>query len=319
MRTSLLPQQLPSCSDVCRNVKDWYWQQPFFSRNMLLLLWLLHILSHWPFYAVPSTLMCAPYYFSDISVKALLFAPLFHADVFHILFNSIATFQLLKPLEFCLGTSGVALFTFLTLVVQSFLAIVLSTAWHLLMVYGPQSGTIHVAHSCALGFSGVLFALLTFEAYDETLRSGQGAYSFFGLFSMPRRFFPWFLLVATALVLPGTSFVAHFAGILTGLLLWRWPTCHRFCSSADKYVPPLLRTANGCTRPNSSEDDLLPLPAAQASSVGGYARDDEQERMGIPAIPSLQNPGDFKAFAGTGRTLGSATSPSKPAKGGQPV
>jgi hypothetical protein len=42
------------------------------------------------------------------------------------------------------------------------------------------------------------------------------AMSFFGLFSLPTRVYPWFLLVVLSLLSPGLSFLGHLAGIVVG-------------------------------------------------------------------------------------------------------
>jgi hypothetical protein len=64
----------------------------------------------------------------------------------------------------------------------------------------------------AVGISGVLFALIVLAlemSRAETM-------SFFGLFSLPTRVYPWFLLVVLSLLSPGLSFLGHLAGIVVG-------------------------------------------------------------------------------------------------------
>jgi membrane associated rhomboid family serine protease len=64
----------------------------------------------------------------------------------------------------------------------------------------------------AVGISGVLFALIVLALE----MSPSDAISFFGLFSLPKKFYPWFLLAVLSLLSPGLSFMGHLAGIVIG-------------------------------------------------------------------------------------------------------
>jgi Rhomboid family len=63
-----------------------------------------------------------------------------------------------------------------------------------------------------VGISGVLFALIVLALE----MSPADAISFFGLFSLPKNIYPWFLLAVLSLLSPGLSFMGHLAGIVVG-------------------------------------------------------------------------------------------------------
>jgi len=67
--------------------------------------------------------------------------------------------------------------------------------------------------NCTVGFSGVLFALITIY----TSISGQSRYSLCFL-QIPSRIYPWVLLLAMSLFFPNVSFIGHLSGIICGYL-----------------------------------------------------------------------------------------------------
>jgi rhomboid domain-containing protein 1 len=78
----------------------------------------------------------------------------------------------------------------------------------------------HYYTSCAVGFSGVLFALKVLTTYD--LPPGHKT-SVMGLFVVPTKLACWVELAITSLLFPNVSFVGHLAGILVGLLYVKGP------------------------------------------------------------------------------------------------
>lgn len=65
--------------------------------------------------------------------------------------------------------------------------------------------------SCAVGYSGILFAYMVistkYEPWDRNL---------FGIFQMSAAVYPWVLLLITSLLFPGVSFLGHLSGLLSG-------------------------------------------------------------------------------------------------------
>ncbi|KAH0785166.1 Clan S-, family S54, Rhomboid-like serine peptidase [Histomonas meleagridis] len=68
--------------------------------------------------------------------------------------------------------------------------------------------------SHALGFSGILFALIVIDIYIE----GGPYRSFFSLFLIPSYLYPWVMLLFMQLILGNVSFLGHLSGLLVGYL-----------------------------------------------------------------------------------------------------
>lgn len=65
-------------------------------------------------------------------------------------------------------------------------------------------------NQCSLGFSGIIFGLIVIN----TKISEISEYSFFGLFSIPAKYYPYILLIVWQLLFPSISFLGHLSGIL---------------------------------------------------------------------------------------------------------
>ena len=76
------------------------------------------------------------------------------------------------------------------------------------------TGSMSYLMQPAVGYSGVLFAYILIECYHTTNTSR----SFFGLFSVPTKLYPWIILVVMQFVMPNISFLGHLSGMLVGLL-----------------------------------------------------------------------------------------------------
>lgn len=137
-------------------------------------------------------------------VYRFLFAPFFHSGIFHILFNGIALYFLGSDFERGVGTLA-ALYTTLIVFVPAIGACHVAVAY----LFDALAGTT-LRNNCAIGISGILFALIVISVqFTETV-------SFFGLFELPANVYPFFLLVVLSLLSPGLSFVGHLSGILVG-------------------------------------------------------------------------------------------------------
>ena len=66
-----------------------------------------------------------------------------------------------------------------------------------------------------MGFSGVIFALITAESLTA---APQAQYNMWGV-QIPARWYPWAMLAFTQLIMPNVSFIGHLVGIL-GAYLW---------------------------------------------------------------------------------------------------
>lgn len=135
--------------------------------------------------------------------------PFFHANFFHILFNLIAWVVMVKEFERDVGTLG-AIYTIFVLFLP-FASILHGSAAYLLDMLARTTAR----NECCIGLSGILFAVLVVNIES----SGASSVSFFGLFSIPSRWYPWILALILQLLSPRLSFFGHISGIVVGYAL----------------------------------------------------------------------------------------------------
>ncbi|XP_054977704.1 rhomboid-related protein 4 [Sorex araneus] len=162
-----------------------------------------------------------PLYSSCLSVEQcyqhrdwqrLLLSPLHHADDWHLYFNMVSMLWKGINLEKRLGSRWFAcvLATFSVLTGLVYLVLEFALAEFL--------DEPDFRRNCAVGFSGVLFAL---KVLNNHYCPG-GFVNVLG-FPVPNRFACWAELVAIHFFTPGTSFAGHLAGILVGLMYVHGP------------------------------------------------------------------------------------------------
>lgn len=156
-----------------------------------------------------------------------------HGDDIHLYYNMLSFLAKGRTLERHFGSPYFAyvlgVFTVLTSATYVGLEMLLSEILHDKQHY----------KTCAIGFSGVIFALkvlttsywetghrryvtqkyLTYHKYPEILSS---LLRYFGL-RVPGKFAVWFELLAIQLMVPNASFVGHLAGILVGVIYTQGP------------------------------------------------------------------------------------------------
>ncbi|XP_029964472.1 rhomboid-related protein 4 [Salarias fasciatus] len=144
--------------------------------------------------------------------RRLLLSPLHHADDWHLYFNMVSFLWKGIKLERRLGGPWLlyllSVFSLLTGLVYLLLEALLTELTQ------DQSYSM----SCAVGFSGVLFAL---KVLNNHYHPGGITYAM-GI-PVPSRYASWVELVLIHLTSPGTSFVGHLSGILVGLLYTSGP------------------------------------------------------------------------------------------------
>lgn len=146
---------------------------------------------------------------THFEVYRIFTAPFFHGGFFHILFNTIAWMIIGRDYEKATGTLAAAYSIFVLL-------IPLIAALHCVAAYLIDAlAKTSFRHECAVGISGVLFALLV---VNVELTPGPSV-NVFGLFSMPKRWYPWALAAILQLLSPGLSLLGHLSGILLGYAL----------------------------------------------------------------------------------------------------
>ena len=135
-----------------------------------------------------------------------------HADDLHLYYNMLSFLSKGRTLERHFGSPYFAyllsVFTVLTSATYVGLEVLLSELLHDKQHY----------KTCAIGFSGVIFALKVLTtSYWE---SGHRRY--FGI-RVPGKYAVWVELIAIQLMVPNTSFVGHLAGILVGVAYTQGP------------------------------------------------------------------------------------------------
>ncbi|XP_029922566.1 rhomboid-related protein 4 [Myripristis murdjan] len=163
----------------------------------------------------------------------LLLSPLHHADDWHLYFNMVSFLWKGIRLERRLGG---AWFLYLLSVFS-----VLTGLVYLVLEAGLTELTQDSSYSiqCAVGFSGVLFALKVLSNHYHP----GGVTSVMGV-PVSNRYASWVELVLIHLTAPGTSLIGHLAGILVGLLYTAGPlkkimkTCAGLVTSDGYYSQP---------------------------------------------------------------------------------
>ncbi|XP_062439108.1 rhomboid-related protein 4 isoform X2 [Rhea pennata] len=144
--------------------------------------------------------------------QRLLLSPFHHADDWHLYFNMVSMLWKGIMLERKLGSIWlayiIAIFSVLVGVVYMVLEYMLAE-----ILDDPT-----YKMSCAVGFSGVLFALKVLNNYYNPGRFS----SVFGV-QISNKYVCWVELVAIHLISPGASFAGHLAGILVGLMYTAGP------------------------------------------------------------------------------------------------
>ncbi|XP_010116818.1 PREDICTED: LOW QUALITY PROTEIN: rhomboid-related protein 4 [Chlamydotis macqueenii] len=144
--------------------------------------------------------------------QRLLFSPVHHADDWHLYYNMVSMLwkgmMLEKKLKSVWFAYVIAVFSVLIGVVYMVLEFTLAT-----ILDDPS-----YEMSCAVGFSGVLFALKVLNNHYNPGRVSN----VLGL-QISSKYACWVELVAIHLISPGTSFAGHLAGILVGLMYTMGP------------------------------------------------------------------------------------------------
>ncbi|XP_030600204.1 rhomboid-related protein 4 [Archocentrus centrarchus] len=179
------------------------------------------------------------YWFQDW--RRLLLSPLHHADDWHLYFNMLSFLWKGSRLERRLGG---AWFVYL-LSVFSLLTGLIYLVLEALLTELTQNQSYSM--ECAVGFSGVLFALKVLNNHYY-----PGGVTYVMGFPVSNRYASWVELVFIHLTSPGTSFVGHLSGILVGLLYTTGPLkkimkkCAEFVTSnGSNSQPRAYHTSSG--------------------------------------------------------------------------
>ncbi|KAG8580950.1 hypothetical protein GDO81_007487 [Engystomops pustulosus] len=144
--------------------------------------------------------------------QRLLLSPFHHADDWHLYFNMVSLLWKGSKLEQRLGS---VLFALIIAVFSQLIGVVYVL---LELILAESMDDPSYRMQCAVGFSGVLFALKVLNNYYYP----GGSTNVFGI-QVPNKYACWAELVAIHILSPGTSFVGHLSGILVGLLYTHGP------------------------------------------------------------------------------------------------
>lgn len=222
-------------------VRQFFNEMHLGTRVLMLFMILLYIVT--TFFVDPNIMHY--YYFNPQAVIMkgqvwrIITGALLHGGLIHLLSNMMTFAQLGVSLESRIGTFSffyhILLFTILTAFVDIFVA------WF--MYIGGNSSEFY---GNAVGFSGVLFALLVID--NEI--SGGDERSIFGLFLVPSWTYPWAMLVLLSVIIPNVSLLGHFSGIIVGYMYnlgWlKWLSLSReTCNKLERKLCCCLRDRFG--------------------------------------------------------------------------
>ena len=136
----------------------------------------------------------------------VLLAPFVHGDSWHLYYNMASFMWKSRTLERHFGS---AYYAYLLSVFT-----ILSSLTYLLInfVIAEMFDSLSYFKTCAVGFSGVIFALKVVTTHLEP----AGVTSVFGI-PVPKRIAVWGELIVISVLFPRASFTGHLAGILVGL------------------------------------------------------------------------------------------------------
>lgn len=148
----------------------------------------------------------------ELLVNRIILSSLIHVDDIHLYYNMISLVWKGIHLEKRIGSAA-----YLKLVVYSLLCshtLLVIMAFSLdQLAFSPH---ISGFHSCAVGFSAVLFSL----KYVWNMQSA-GTSNVAGM-SVPTQYAAWLELVLISVMSPNASFLGHLAGILAGVVYMRF-------------------------------------------------------------------------------------------------
>ncbi|XP_063223924.1 rhomboid-related protein 4-like isoform X2 [Bacillus rossius redtenbacheri] len=144
--------------------------------------------------------------------RRLFLSALEHGDDMHLYYNMISFLMKGRSLERRYGSPN---FAFLLIV----LSLLTSVTYVALGVLGELVfDDSYYATVCAIGFSGVIFALKVVTSAEEA-----PGMTMVGGVMLPLKYATWAELVLIHLLVPRSSFMGHLAGILAGLAYAKTP------------------------------------------------------------------------------------------------
>ena len=157
---------------------------------------------------ITSMFTFSPYYIIEKGqVWRILTSAFLHGGILHILMNMLSFTQLGITFESKVGTLSFFFHIIVFSIVQGLIHILIA---FVMKIGGDQSAW----YGHALGFSGVLFALMI---VDISLSGGENR-SVLGLLLVPSWVYPWIMLFLMSLLIQNASFLGHLSGMVAGYL-----------------------------------------------------------------------------------------------------
>ncbi len=144
--------------------------------------------------------------------ERVVLAPFVHGDSWHLYYNMASFMWKSRTLERHFGTSYYAYLTTVFTVLCSLTYLLLNFA------IAETFDSLSYVKSCAVGFSGVIFAMKVVTTHLEP----PGMAGVFGI-PVPKRIAVWGELIVISILFPRASFTGHLAGILVGLVFVSGP------------------------------------------------------------------------------------------------
>ncbi|XP_041353088.1 rhomboid-related protein 4-like [Gigantopelta aegis] len=145
--------------------------------------------------------------------KRLFLSPFYHADDMHLYFNMVSLLWKGMMLEKMFRSTYFAFLVAVFTVATGMVYVILS------MLMDGLMDDHRYSTSCAIGFSGVLFAMKVLTTHYTP----SGLHYAFGFIPVPSRWIYWVELILISMVYPNASFIGHLSGILVGLLYVHGP------------------------------------------------------------------------------------------------
>lgn len=139
--------------------------------------------------------------------KRIFTSPFLHSSDFHLYYNMASFIWKAISLEKHFGSAYFAYMVAVFSIATNLLYLVINEALAELLEWG------WTRQSCAVGFSGVLFALKVVTTHLHP----AGMSYVMGVIPVPMRLACWVELVLISVLFPHVSFVGHLSGILIGL------------------------------------------------------------------------------------------------------
>jgi len=196
--------------DALEKIKRWFFLMPSGTKAVFITVLSFYILKVFWADEVEDTCINPDIMWSHIitALPRYILHSFVHANILHIVFNSIALIHFSSNFEKHVGS---VLLVYIVLLFTVLIAVLYSFTAQFLSIFFISKWM----STCTIGISGVLFSFITIESLqNETIKYING-------YEIPSKYNPWILLVFTQLIWPKASFLGHLSGIAVGYLYYK--------------------------------------------------------------------------------------------------